>query len=225
MNASIAGMAPGAKAEFRMTECNSYYDGGAPGVSNTYASSLWVIDFLFTCAQNGAAGVNIHGGGHYSAYMPIADNGSTVDPETNPGVRPLYYGMLLSAMVGQGDLYVCDLKLVPGNGSQVNATAWAVKTSSGWNILINNKGATASLQLEVTLPHGIKPKSAKLIELTQSTSGGAPSLTATHGVYIQSSEVDSSGAFHPNAAYALPAKASFQCFCPMLSAVVVRVTT
>jgi hypothetical protein len=31
---------------YRITECNSFYNGGAVGVSNSYASSLWVIDFF-----------------------------------------------------------------------------------------------------------------------------------------------------------------------------------
>jgi hypothetical protein len=32
---------------WRMAECNSYYNGGSPGVSDAYCSSLWVLDFLF----------------------------------------------------------------------------------------------------------------------------------------------------------------------------------
>ena len=42
---------------FRIGECNSYFNGGAPGVSNAYASSLWILDFLFNCAQGGAPGL------------------------------------------------------------------------------------------------------------------------------------------------------------------------
>ena len=49
---------------FRLSECNSFYGGGAPGVSNSYASALWVIDFLFAAANGGASGVNLHGGGN-----------------------------------------------------------------------------------------------------------------------------------------------------------------
>ncbi|HVB40207.1 MAG TPA: hypothetical protein VNE83_04870, partial [Terriglobales bacterium] len=46
---------------YRMAECNSFYNGGSSGVSNSYASSLWVLDYLFDCAQGGACGVNFHG--------------------------------------------------------------------------------------------------------------------------------------------------------------------
>ena len=39
---------------YRISECNSFGNGGAAGVSNSYASSLWVIDFLFDVALGGA---------------------------------------------------------------------------------------------------------------------------------------------------------------------------
>ena len=48
---------------YRISECNSFSNGGAAGVSNSYASSLWVIDFLFDAALGGGTGVNMHGGG------------------------------------------------------------------------------------------------------------------------------------------------------------------
>jgi hypothetical protein len=40
---------------YRISECNSFYNGGAAGVSNSYASSLWIIDFLFVAAGTGQA--------------------------------------------------------------------------------------------------------------------------------------------------------------------------
>jgi hypothetical protein len=72
---------------FRMAESNSFYNGGAPNVSDSYASALWVIDHLFTIAQGGSIGVNLHGAGNGDSYTPIADNdGVVVD------ARPEYYG-------------------------------------------------------------------------------------------------------------------------------------
>ncbi|MGH9600325.1 MAG: hypothetical protein ACRD27_10710, partial [Terracidiphilus sp.] len=48
---------------YRMTEGNSCYHGGKPGVSNTFASALWGADFMFLLAELGVTGVNFHGGG------------------------------------------------------------------------------------------------------------------------------------------------------------------
>ena len=50
------------KVPFRFSETNSYLFGGSPGVSNAYASSLWVIDHLFHIAMGGGSGVNMQGG-------------------------------------------------------------------------------------------------------------------------------------------------------------------
>jgi hypothetical protein len=82
---------------YRMSECNSFYGGGASGVSNSYASALWVIDFLFNCAQGGSVGANLHGGGNNPGYTPIADSNGVIQD-----VRPEYYGILILHARGPG---------------------------------------------------------------------------------------------------------------------------
>jgi hypothetical protein len=73
---------------FRLDESNSYFDGGVSGASNAYASTLWVIDFLFNLAQYGASGVCIAGGpGGTESPMGMTSAGVVNT------VRPLYYGM------------------------------------------------------------------------------------------------------------------------------------
>jgi hypothetical protein len=47
---------------FRMTEGNTCYRGGKPGVSDVFASALWSADYLLRLASLGYAGVNLHGG-------------------------------------------------------------------------------------------------------------------------------------------------------------------
>src|SRR6202012_1484344 len=44
----------------RISECNSFSNGGAAGVSNSYASSLWGIGFFFDLGLGGGTGVNMH---------------------------------------------------------------------------------------------------------------------------------------------------------------------
>ena len=100
-------LGPGAEQlgiPYRISECNSYFNGGAFGVSDSYASSLWVIDFLFHVALGGATGVNMHGGGNSPGYTPIADNdGGVVE------ARPVYYGMLLFTLAGPGTILETQL--------------------------------------------------------------------------------------------------------------------
>ena len=200
---------------YRMSECNSYYNGGADGVSDSYASSLWVIDYLFTCAQNGASGVNFHGGGDSAGYTPIADSDGVVVE-----ARPEYYGMYLFTLAGQGTLYQTTV-----SAGSLNVTAYTVRTpGGGLNLVIVNKDATNNLQVSTMLPQTIN--TASLLELTQLTPGAsAPSLTATTGVTIQSATINANGSFTPAAAYALTAGGTtLNCYVPALSAVLVQIT-
>jgi hypothetical protein len=193
---------------YRMSECNSFYNGGSNGVSDSYASSLWVIDYLFNCAQGGASGVNFHGGGNSAGYTPIADsNGSVV------GARPEYYGILLFTLAGTGSLLTTTM-----NVGSLNATAYAVKSSSGAiNVVVVNKDSTQNLDVSITLPQSVH--TASLLGMT----GG--SLAATSGVTIQGAAVNADGSFSPSAAYTLTASGmQLSCYVPALSAVLISTT-
>jgi hypothetical protein len=72
---------------YRMSEGNSCWNGGEPGVSDTLASALWVADMMLDFASLGCAGVNLHGGGN-GYYTPIA--GSLAAGFVR---RPEYFGM------------------------------------------------------------------------------------------------------------------------------------
>jgi hypothetical protein len=197
-----------------MSECNSFYNGGSSGVSDSYASSLWVIDYLFNCAQGGAVGVNFHGGGDGPGYTPIADNDGTV-----VGARPEFYGILLFTLAGQGTLYTAQI-----SAGSLNVTAYAVGASSGGlNLIIANKDQTQNLQVAAQLPQSAG--SATLVAMTQLTSGAtAPGLSATSGVTIQGGSVNPDGTFAPLPGYTLnPSGSELTCYVPALSAVLIQV--
>jgi hypothetical protein len=210
--ANLAILQPGAQSigiPYRMSECNSYYNGGASGVSDAYASSLWVIDYLFDCALGGATGVNFHGGGDGTGYTPIADNNGVVVE-----ARPEFYGILLFTLVGQGTLYTTQI-----SAGSLNVTAYAVKTSSGGlNLIVVNKDLTQNLQLTAQLPQSAS--AATLLAMTQLTSD----LTATSGVAIQGASVNVDGSFSPSAVYTLnPSGPQLTCYVPALSAVLIQI--
>ncbi len=197
---------------FRMAEVNSYAGGGAPGVSNTYASALWIIDFLFNCAQGGAIGADFHGGGEGPRYQPIVDKNGEITE-----VRPEYYGMLLFNLAGQGALHTTQLS---ANGLDV--TAYAIQTPTGFNLIVVNKDASRNLHLTVQLPSSID--SATLLQMSQ-LSGGAkePELAATSGIIIQGGHVDLNGKFAPKAAFQINVKQKqLTCYVPALSAVLIK---
>jgi hypothetical protein len=198
---------------YRISECNSFFNGGAPGVSDSLASSLWVLDFLFSCAQGGASGVNFHGGA-VNSYTPIADQSGSVI-----GVRPEYYGILLFTLAGQGTLYQTEV-----SAGALNVTAYAVKNpDGGMSLVVVNKEATQNLQLNVGLPQ--TANTASLVALSQSsTEDGVPNINATSGITIQNGVVDPSGNFGPSAAYNLAVSGSqLTCYVPALSAILVQI--
>ncbi len=207
--------APSIGVPYRMSECNSFYNGGASGVSDSYASSLWVIDYLFNCVQGGAVGVNFHGGGDGTGYTPIANSAATVV------ARPEFYGILLFTLASQGTLYTTQV-----DAGTLNVTAYAVKTSSGGlNLIVVNKDLTQNLQLTTQLPGSAS--SATLLAMTQLTSGATgPNLSATSGVTIQGASVNPDGTFSPAAAYTLePSGSQLTCYVPALSAVLIQIVS
>jgi hypothetical protein len=213
--ATLQAGAQGIGVPYRMSECNSFYNGGSSGVSDGYASSLWVIDYLFDCAQGGASGVNFHGGGDGPGYTPIADsNGSVV------GARPEFYGILLFTLAGQGTLYTTQL-----SAGSLNVTAYAVKTASGGlNLVVVNKELSQNLEVTAQLP--ASASSANLVVMTQLSSGAtAPNLSATSGVTIQGASANPDGSFSPSAPYTLePDGSRLTCYVPALSAVLIQIS-
>jgi hypothetical protein len=146
--------------QYRMTEGNTCYRGGKPGLSDVFAASLWSADYFLRMATLGYAGVNLHGGVRkYVAeslggvlpgeellanpdephpkpfYTPIAQIGSAYVAE------PVSIGMRFAQQFAGATLM--DLDFDPGD---VNATAYAAKTPDGKSILaIINKDATQAL--------------------------------------------------------------------------------
>jgi hypothetical protein len=176
------------KLPFRFTEANSFYNGGAAGVSNTGGSALWAADFLFRLAQGGATGANFHGGGSSrNSYSPIADSAGTI----LSAPPPMYYGLLLFSLAGPGSLL--ETSLSAGN---VNASAYTIESASGGlNLVVINKDASQSLKLGINAGRKINKATAMLLTM--------PSLGSTSGLTIQESAVADNGSFSPQTATTL----------------------
>ena len=161
---------------WRMTEGNTCFRGGKPGVSDVFAATLWAADYMLTLASLGYAGVNLHGGdGQMVAnslggklpgddlvhddpashphpyYTPIAHIGASYVAE------PVYRGMQFAQNFAGSKMIPIDFEPGP-----VNATAFAARRRDkpGSVILaIINKDPSSLLTL--TLP--VQPVSTELI--------------------------------------------------------------
>lgn len=108
--AAVAAMTADTGMRFRMTEANSCFGGGKPGVSDSFASALWGADFLLTAASAGFLGVDLHGGGE-GYYTPIAAG------PAGPAPRPLFHAMRLVAPFLGADVRRCASPPAAANAS------------------------------------------------------------------------------------------------------------
>ncbi len=193
---------------YRMAETNSFYNGGAPNVSDSYASALWVLDHIFTIAQGGSVGLNLHGGGDGPGYTPIADSDGVVVE-----ARPEYYGLLLFTLAGQGALLNTTIA-----ADGLNVSAYTIQNSrSRLSMIIVNKDDAQNLQFSAACPGAVQ--SATLQVLT------GPSLASTAGVTIQGSPVNADGSFSPQSAYGLTVSGNtFSGYVPAASAALAIIT-
>jgi hypothetical protein len=210
LTSDLTTLSPGAAGlglSFRISECNSFSNGGAIGVSDSYASSLWVIDFCFAVASFGSSGVNLHGGGNAPGYTPIADDSGAVI-----GVRPEYYGILLFSLAGQGELLQTML-----SAATVEATAYAVRTARGLSVVVVNKDTQQNLLLTI--------ETGQLIATAGMITMNASSLGATSGVTIQGATVNNDGSFMPPGPNTLtPSETQVTCAVPALTAALIMIT-
>ena len=117
-----------AKLPFRMSEGNSCWNGGQPGVSDTLASALWSADMTLQFAAAGCAGINMHGGGN-GFYTPIA--GSLAAGFTR---RPEYFGMQLADKFAG-----CTLLQTEFECSSDQVRAYAAEKSGSLQLVVINK--------------------------------------------------------------------------------------
>ena len=71
---------------YRMTEGNSCYRGGKPGMSNAFAAALWAGDYMLLLASLGCVGVNLHGG--TSDFLTAGLGGHTPGMESQRHRKP-----------------------------------------------------------------------------------------------------------------------------------------
>jgi len=172
---------------FRINEVNSFYGGGKAGVSDTFGSALWCLDYMFRLASFACAGVNLETDvnqlGWLSHYSPIVH-----DEAGHCRARPEYYGMLAFALAGHGEL----LGLTLGS-TNLNLSAYATRDDHGFLWLtVVNKEFSGAVRLEVKVPE--RYGRAEAFRLT------APSVESKEAVTFAGAEVAQDGTWTPAAA-------------------------
>jgi len=164
---------------YRITETNSIWGGGKPGVSDAFAGTLWALDLMWAIAANNGQGVNFHGG--ELVYSPIA-----VLPSGQCTANAVYYAMLAFKYAAAG------ATMIPVNitNKSSNYNAYACSTSSGgYTMTIINKEQKKNISLTVNA--GKTVASINVMRLT------APAVNSTTGITFAGAAVQSDGSFSP----------------------------
>jgi hypothetical protein len=188
---------------YRMTEGNSCYRGGKPGMSDAFAAALWGGDYMLQLASLGCAGVNFHGGssarltaglGDHTPGMEAAKTPQKVrsgfytpissEPDAPVKAMPIFYGMLLANQFAGG-----RPQRVQGMPEGVNATAYAAQDKQGCKVAIFNKDESQALDLRIRALGKVHRATAWRL--------AAPSLDATEGITLAGAQIDGYGVWTP----------------------------
>jgi len=180
---------------YRMTEGNTCYRGGKPGMSNAFASALWAGDYLLELASLGCAGVNLHGGtgamlsaglGDHTPGLEVAKTPQAMragfytpifaEPGSDIKAMPIFYGMLLA-----NEFAGCTMMNANAEMQGVNATAYAAKHEAGFKVAIFNKDASKAIDVSVRAPR--KSTAAAVWRLE------APALDSTEDVTLAGARI------------------------------------
>lgn len=166
-------------ARVRMTEGNTCYRGGKPGVSDVFAAALWAADYSLLLASNNYSGVNLHGGTGKSVANSVGgslpgddllkENGATPEQiATHPHpfytpiatfgsdytLEPVAYGLKFAGLFSGGSILKTDFSTKLQTAG-VNATAYAAKLPAGQiSVIILNKDAEKDLEVELDFGRG-----------------------------------------------------------------------
>jgi hypothetical protein len=165
---------------YRICETNSFSGGGKPGVSDRFASALWILEFMYRLAAAGCSGVNMETGvnqlGFISSYSPIQD-----DERGHYTAAPEFYGMLAFTHAATGELI--DNQLRAGN---LNLAAFATRNGDKQlciTLISKETTSDVTIVIERTLPF----KTGSVLRLS------APSLESRSGVTFAGGIVNPDG--------------------------------
>ncbi len=156
--------------QFRLDEMNSASCSGRPGVSNTFAAALWVLDTFFNLAQAGVDGVNVHSLPHaaYELFTFSHDQSGW-----SAFVHPEYYGMLMFAQAFAPGAQL----LQTSTSSDGPLKVWATRDPQfRTRVVVINKDPASTYELRLQVAGFSKQGRIEWLQ--------APSADATDGVTL-----------------------------------------
>jgi len=157
-------------ATVRIDELNSVACGGTPGVSDTFASGLWMLDTLFAMVRAGVDGVNIHTL-PTAAYRPFVFR--RIRGRWLATVEPEYYSLLMFSQAAPAGSRMLGVTQTSSTDVRSRAT---VTHDGVVHVVLINAGLASGHVVLVKPP--ARARAAVLERL------GAPSAAATDDVTL-----------------------------------------
>ncbi len=173
---------------FRLDETNTVSCGGKAGVSNTFASTLWAVDYIARAMAAGAAGINLQGSlANCRGYSPVCAPTPQRLAQGELRAQPEWYALLLSKeLVGDRPVRAVT------SPSRANVDVIAFLSAQGvLHVVVVDDDPSGARAAVVRLRVGSSFGAGSLLPLT------APSLAATAGVRLGGRAVDAGGGWHP----------------------------
>ena len=125
------------RVPFRIDETNSFFNGGAKDVSDTQASALWALDYMYWWAWHNTIGLNFHTGDNVAAADKLVPCRYAVYWTAPDGynVHPIGYAIKAFSL-GMGQLVPVKIS----DSANLNLTAYAtLGEENDLNVTIINK--------------------------------------------------------------------------------------
>lgn len=162
----------------RIDEMNAITCGGTRGVSDSFATALWMMNTLFGLDRAGVNGINMN--------VPAGTINAIINPVLSHGrityqVQPEYYAMIMFEQAAPPGSRILQMHNdVPGT-----LAAWATRETSGTiHVVLVNKSASGSTSTTVRVPNAVGPASISILH--------ARGLGSTSGVSLNGQSFGSS---------------------------------
>ncbi len=206
---------------YRLEEANSFYDGGALDVSDTFASALWALDYQWWWAQHGCDGINFHTGDKVAARDENKPCRYAVFWTAPYGynIHPIGYALKMFSLGSQGSLVPTELK----NADNLNLVVYAASSSKNEMCvtLINREHGTNAQAAHVTLNSGFSNARAQVMFLRQIDGD----VAAKTGVTLGGAEIQDNGKWNEKwTPLAKPVNGQFTLPLPATTAALVKIS-
>jgi hypothetical protein len=177
---------------YRVEETNNFYNGGAEGVSNSFASALWGLDYLHWWASHGAAGINFHTGDQVAAGEQQAPCWYALfwKAENGYAVHPLGYAAKAFDLGSHGRVVKAT---ITSNPDHLNVVAYSTMGLDNKLIitLINKEHAVGAREIAISVDPGRAYSRARVIYL----SAPKNDVAAESGITLGGKSISDAGAW------------------------------